>query len=193
MNYKKLLVTIVIVIVVVFAFMMVTSYAWYSFTGGQTEFNTTTYNEYINVTYESSGVINTTTALPISDSQIETNASANNFSVSVVGASDVAEVLLSISLVDISIDDNLKSVDFKYQLLHNGTVIKEGTGLDFDSTSFELASKEVISSNTTNNFIFRLWISDNGISNSQNDMQGKTFSASIEVNAVKIRNTTSTG
>lgn len=189
MNYKKLLITIGIVIVVVFAFMMVTSYAWYTLSGGVTSFNTTTYNENISVTYESaSGAINVTNASPIEDDEIETKASANNFSVSVVGASDVAEVLLSLSLVNITIDSSLKDIDFKYQLLHNGTIIKEGTGLDFDSTSFELASKEVISSNTMNNFIFRVWIRDNGLD--QNAMENKTFSASIEVNAVKIRNTT---
>lgn len=186
MNYKKLLVIICIVLVVIFGFMLFTCYAWYTFSGGSTVFNTNTYNEYIDVEYRNSKVINTTTAIPIEDDEVDTKASSNYFYVDVVGASNIAEVLLSISLSDISIDDNLKSVDFKYQLLHNGVAVKEGTGLDFDSTSFELTTKEVIYSDTVNEFVFRVWISDNGLD--QTTMEEKTFSASIEINAVKVRN-----
>ena len=168
--------------------MLFTSYAWYTFSGGSTVFNTNTYNEYIDVEYRNSKVINTTTALPIGDDEVDTKASSNNFYVDVVGASNIAEVLLSISLIDVSIDENLKDIDFKYQLLHNGTVIKEGTGLDFDGSSYELTNKEVVYSDTINEFSFRVWISDNGIDGSQNDMENQSFSASIEVNAVKVRN-----
>ena len=167
--------------------MLVTSYAYYTFSGATTAFNVNTYNEYINVSFESSEIINTTTALPISDDEVDTLASSNNFIVNVIGGSEVAEVLLSISLININIDDALKNVDFKYQLLHNGNIIKEGTGMDFDSSSYELTSKEVIYSDSNNNFTFRVWISDNGLD--QSDMENKVFSASIEVNAVRIRNT----
>lgn len=199
MNYKKLLITTILVIIVLFGTMLVTSYAWYTFSKGSTSFNTSTYNEYIDINYETSQVINVTTALPIEDDQIETSASSNNFTVSIVNPNNTAEVLLSISLVNITIAKELQNIDFKYQLLRDGEIIKEGTGLDFTSdgspeennatyemSKFEIASKEVIYSGENNDFTFRVWIRNNG--SSQNDMQSKTFSASIEVNAVKVRN-----
>ena len=156
----------------------------------------TTYNEYVDVSYEDNSYINISNAIPIEDSEIDEQANYNNFSVSIVGE-DVYEVLISMSLVNISIDKELLSADFKYQLLNGNTVIKEGTSLDFlGSTSlssvgstytkdkYEIVSAIRLDSTNTYDYSFRVWISDNGV---QNDLQNKSFSASIEVNAIKIR------
>ena len=186
MNYKKLLLTISLVIILIFVLMMFTSYAWYTFSIESTAFDLNTYNEYIDINYQTSQHINVNNAIPIDDDMASTEASSNNFIVTVNNPDTVAEVLLSISLVNINIDNELKNAFFKYQLLHDGEIIKEGTGLDFTDSTFELTSKEVIYSSNSNSFIFRVWISENGLD--QTEMENKTFQASIEVNAVKIRN-----
>ena len=176
--------------------MMAASYAWYTFSGGSTSFSTTTYNEYVDVSYEDNSYINIGNAIPILESEVDEKASYNNFSVSVVGE-DVYEVLISISLVNISMAKELLSTDFKYQLLDGNTVIKEGTSLDFlggtslnsvgstfTSNKYEILSAIKLDSTDTYDYAFRVWINDNGV---QNDLQNKTFTASIEVNAIKIR------
>ena len=90
-----------------------------------------------------------------------------------------------------------QKTDFKYQLLDGNTVIKEGTSLDFlggtslnsvgstfTSNKYEILSAIKLDSTDTYDYAFRVWINDNGV---QNDLQNKTFTASIEVNAIKIR------
>ncbi len=186
MNFKKLLLIITISIILVFSLMMLTSYAYYTFSGGSTSFNKTTYNQTININYTTNKFINVTNAIPIKDSEASSKAANNSFSVSITQPNTTAEVLLDINLSNISIDDALKNEYFRYQFLYNNSVIKEGTALDIVGSNLNLTNTLSITSAQTNNFVFRIWISDSDVS--QNSMLNKTFTGSIEVNAVKIRN-----
>ena len=72
---KKLLLTFILVIGIIFGFMMVTSYAYYAFENGSTVFDTTTYNEDINISYETSEYISVSNAIPIEDKYASSKAS----------------------------------------------------------------------------------------------------------------------
>ena len=71
MKFKKTLFVILVFIICMFAIMLSSSYAWYSFTNGSTTFDVVTNNNDIEVIYHTGMYINTTSALPISETQIE--------------------------------------------------------------------------------------------------------------------------
>ena len=52
MDFKKTLLVILTFVTCMFALMLVSSYAWYSYTNGSTTFDVVTNNEDINVTYQ---------------------------------------------------------------------------------------------------------------------------------------------
>jgi len=161
---------------------LTTSYAWYTFSGGATDFESITSDVDLNVIYAQSQIITTTTSIPINDKDIDKYADSNIFTVSSPTDLYDYQILLTISLTNIKIDDELITEDFKYQLLQDDQVIKSGTGKDF--TNNTLVLKDNIEINPVKTYTFKLviWLSDTGLN--QNDLMNKTFQATIQTDSV---------
>jgi len=170
------------IVITMFILSLSTSYAWYTYSGGATDFDSITSEVDLNVIYAQSKIITTTTSLPIKDEEKEKYADTNIFTVSSPQELYNHQVILTISLIDIEIAEELKSQDFKYELLQNSEVIASGTGKDFSEKNKVL--KDQIQINPTQNYTFglRIWLSETG--ESQNELMNKTFQAQIQVDSI---------
>ena len=186
MEFKKLITILTISIAVIVVALLGFSYAWYSFTGGSTEFETTTgSSENLQVVFAQSQYVNTVTGIPLAASDVDKKSDKTLFSVTAdsttLSGFDVAS---EISLVDISIDEALKTSDFHYALYEtaNGTttLITSGTGVNIgNNASLVLKSMSLITKDVTYNYELRIWLQDSGVS--QNELMQKSFSAKIQV------------
>ena len=93
-------------------------------------------------------------------------------------------------MVDISIDDELKISDFKYDLnCNNGsttTTLKSGTGVDFTSSDITLGtlstSDNTFNVNNSYTCTLRIWLNESGAD--QNSLMNKHFSSLIKVESM---------
>ena len=181
MNLKKLLIVLTIVISVLVISLMGISYAWYSLSNSSTSFNTTTGGNDISIVYSQSEYINMTTGIPISDSDVSTKAGISRFTVTPGNNLNGYSVFISIELSQISIDQELKTSDFKIQLLENGSPIFNCTGLDLIGGSLVMKQLSNITVGNTYTYELRVWINDSGVS--QNELMGKHFSGKIKISS----------
>ena len=137
MKFRNLIFVLAIAFSIIFASMIGTSYAYYVATDG-TSINVTTsdLDPGVAILFEQSQYINSYTGIPISDEDVLDLASASVFRI--VPDTDVltgSEVAVNIGLVDLHIDDNLVTDDFKYRLSCNdGTsdvITSDGSGSSF--------------------------------------------------------------
>ena len=101
MDFKKTLLVILTFITCMFALMLASSYAWYSYKNGSTKFSVVTNNEDINVTYTTGMYIDTKTALPISEEEVDDYSEKNKFSIDLNNENLVGRIAVDISLINI--------------------------------------------------------------------------------------------
>ena len=159
-----------------------TSYAWYTYSGGATDFDSVTSEVDLNVIYAQSQIITTTTSLPIKDEEKEKYADKNIFTVSSPEELYNHQVILTISLINIEIAEELKSQDFKYELMQNNEVIAQGSGLDFTESTKVLKDMIQINPTKTYTYALRIWVRETG--EEQNELMNKSFQAQIQVDSV---------
>jgi len=187
MEFKKLMGVLTIAVTVIVVALLAFSLAWYSFSNGQTSFETSTGSGNVSVIFAQSQYINTTTGVPISSSDVDTKADKTIFTVSSDATALAGYTLATqISLVDINLDSALRVSDFHYQLLQtvNGTTttVASGTGVTIGSnTELVLKSMSTVTVGATYTYELRVWLQDSGVS--QNDLMQKNFSARVQVSS----------
>lgn len=169
------------VIGVMFTLMLTTSYAWYSYEKGSTSFNAVTNNNDIVVSYQRGEYINTDIAVPIKVSDVDQYSDKNNFNVRVKNNVIDNEMIVTVSLVDISISSQLQNPDFKIELYHQGIKVADTNGEYLNDSSIQLTDV-VLDNNIDNIFEFRVYILDSG--SDQSSMMGQVFQAKIQVDVV---------
>ena len=184
MSFKKYLGVIFVFVIVIFVLMLSSSYAWYSFTNGSTSFKTKTDNDLIDVAYKSGKYINTSTGLPVNCDEIDDSSDVgrSDFSVDVNGDAKKRDVVVGVSLIDISIDKELVDSNFKYELLYNGHIIAKGDFATFTGDELNIDDNILLDGSSNNNFELRVYLLDNG--ENQNYMMNKTFRGTISVNVI---------
>mgnify|MGYP003302780173 CR=1 FL=1 len=184
MSFKKLLSIISVVVVTMFVLMLTTSYAWYAYQNGSTTFDVATNNDRIEVSYQKGEYINTSVAVPIASTDVDRYSEKNNFTVRVKNSPIDNEMLLTVSLVDISIDGNLQRpsfvVDFYYRNEKISTVL--GNTINTGSATTKTLGTVTLDPNIDNYFEIRVYILDDGTN--QNVMMNKTFQAKIQLDTV---------
>lgn len=197
MEFRKLIFTLAITATVIFVCMFGGTYAYYTLDEG-TSLNVTTGNidTGVAVIFTQNQYINMKTGVPIDAADVANYASKSEFVLNpdnnMLSGYDV---VIDISLIDISIANELKVSDFKYDLIcSNGTTsttLTNGirTGTDFTSAvlsedilhlgtlSTQNSTLDVTKDYTCN---FRVWLQNTTAS--QNSLMGKSFSGLIKVN-----------
>ena len=180
-NYLLYISLIVILISIAFSL----SYAYLSanVTGNDTAKTTNVTSGTLNIDFATSAYISNNNMLLISDENVATQADQTSFTVANTTGNINGKYTLS--LTELSISANLKSSDFKWDLLKNGTSISSGnfttavTGTDFDLTS----GVQTISTNTTDSYVLRIWLSET--TSDQQSLENGTFSAKIKMTATQ--------
>lgn len=188
MSFRKTLSLITLFVMSMVILMLSSSYAWYSFSNASTTFDVLTSNEDIRVTYNSSRFISTVTAVPISSKDIDALSEKNNFSIDVDNDKVDEALSVSVNLIGIEIDKDLRNSNFKYDLLFNGNVISNGDFSNFSSDKITIADNIILNNLGANNFELRLYLLDDG--SNQNRLMNKTFKAIINVNVISRVNVT---
>ena len=184
MKYKKLLFTILVIILVMLTLMLATSYAWYSFNTGSTTFNAVTNNSDVSIDFVKGDYINNNAAIPISSSEVDEYSDKHQFIVKTKNNPKDNDILLNVSLVDISIDNPLRVSDFKVELYYQGSLVSTVTGnqLMISGATTKLLSTVTLNNNIDNNFEVRVYLLDNG--SDQSSLMNLNFSAKIQTEVV---------
>ena len=192
MKFKHMLFVLTVTTSIIFACMLGSSYAYYTLSNGTTVTATTgEFDANVSVVFSESEYINLKTGVPINSTDVDKYASASKFTL-ITDATKLRgyDVAVKIAISNITIDTELKTSDFKYDLKCNDgsstTTIKSGTGADFTSTELEIGTLSTQNS-TFNvskkyNCALRLWLQETG--NNQNALMNKSFSGLIKVNSV---------
>ena len=158
LNYKLLIVFAIVIPVVLGA-----SYAYFvpkiTDNGGRLVSGTAVEDVHFELITENDGYISATNLVPLTNDQIDTYAAKGMFKIE---SSDVNTHPLNytISLTDITITDNLKNADFKWELIctNDNTKNAEGTFENLNSTTLTLKSNLTLAPKATDNYILKLWI-----------------------------------
>ena len=156
MNFKKMILVLTITFSAIFTLMLGSSYAYYVSTGGTT-LNATTgnFDNPVSIVFGQGDYVNIKTGVPIREEQLSVYTTSYNAFYIIPNATilDGYEASATISLTDISIDEELKVSDFKYYLVcyHiSGNLAvpfrKIGTGLDFTDEVLDSNNLVVFSS-----------------------------------------------
>lgn len=192
MKFSKMIFVLTIAMSIIFSCMLGTSYAYYTFSDG-TNVNVTTgnFDADVAVVFNQSQYINMRSGVPISTSDVDKYANKSVFTL-VPDSTKLSgyDVAVNIKLVDISIDDELKISDFKYDLnCNNGsttTTLKSGTGVDFTSSDITLGtlstSDNTFNVNSSYTCTLRIWLNESGAD--QNSLMNKHFSSLIKVESM---------
>ena len=182
MSFKKLLFVMLVIIVGMFSLMLTTSYAWYSYENASTTFEGMTNNDDILVSYQSGEYINTSIAVPISSGEVDKYSEKSNFNISVKNNKENNEIMVSVSLTEVVIADELKNSNFIIELYYQGSKLTTVTGNNVSSgTDIDLGDV-ILDSDTSNQFEVRVYILDNGAD--QGTMMNKEFRAKIMVDVL---------
>ena len=192
MKFKHMLFVLTVTTSIIFACMLGSSYAYYTLSNGTTVTATTgEFDANISVVFSESEYINLKTGVPINSTDVDKYASTSKFTL-IPDATKLRgyDVAVKIAISNITIDTELKTSDFKYDLKCNDgsstTTIKSGTGADFTSTELEIGTLSTQNStfnvSKTYNCALRLWLQETG--SNQNALMNKSFSGLIKVNSV---------
>ena len=192
MKFKHMLFVLTVTTSIIFACMLGSSYAYYTLSNGTTVTATTgEFDANVSVVFSESEYINLKTGVPINSTDVDKYASASKFTL-IPDATKLRgyDVAVKIAISNITIDTELKTSHFKYDLKCNDgsstTTIKSGTGADFTSTELEIGTLSTQNStfnvSKTYNCALRLWLQETG--KNQNALMNKSFSGLIKVNSV---------
>ena len=192
MKFKHMLFVLTVTTSIIFACMLGSSYAYYTLSNGTTVTATTgEFDANVSVVFSESEYINLKTGVPINSTDVDKYASASKFTL-IPDATKLRgyDVAVKIAISNITIDTELKTSDFKYDLKCNDgsstTTIKSGTGADFTSTELEIGTLSTQNStfnvSKTYNCALRLWLQETG--SNQNALMNNSFSGLIKVNSV---------
>lgn len=196
MKFRSMILVLTIAFSAIFVSMIGTSYAYYIATDGTTV-NVTTSNmdTGVAVVFEQSQYINVNTGIPITEEDVDTLASKSVFTIT--PDTDMltgAEVALTISIMDVSIAQDLRVSDFKYRLTYSDgstTNSVSGDGTDFTDDVVSSGYLKLVTLDTTNETFdasktytctLSVWLEESGAD--QNHLMNKKFRGLIKVNTI---------
>ena len=172
-----------IIIIISVAFTISYAYLKANVTGNDTATTTNVTSGTLDITFATSAYINNNNLLLISDSDAATKAEQTSFTIDNTKSNISGKYTLS--LTELSISDNLKSNDFKWELLKNDSTINSGnfstavTANDFNLTS----SNQTITPGTTDSYKLRIWLSET--TSDQLSLTNGSFSAKVKMTAIQ--------
>lgn len=183
MELKKLLIVLGITIIIIGSIMFGTSYAWYSYANAEVRVSGKTINEVPTVIFAQTEYLSSSNIIPIYDE--DRYNFANKFSFTVTLGENLSEYQtgIEISLKDVSMSEELKINNFKYELLQDSAIISSGNFSDIGfSTIKTLLPLTILKPTTypeTYNYELYIWLSDD--KTTQNNLMNKFFNCRVDI------------
>ena len=184
LSLKRLLGIILVVIIVMFSTMLTTSYAWYSFENASTVFEGVTSSDDIIINYQTGEYINTNIAVPISNGDVDKYSDKNNFNIVIKDSSKDNELVVTVSLVEISISGALQDPNFRVDLYYQGSKVSgvSGNTIGTSGITTKALGTVTLNNDVVNNFEVRVYLLDNG--QDQSALMNKAFQAKVKIDVV---------
>ena len=187
MSNKKTIIIMILAVSFVAAIVIGATYAWYSYENASIAINGTTIKEAPAVIFSQTEFIKDSEIVPIQDKDRYNYATKNSFLVTMGTNLSKYEVNIQISLKNINISEELKTSNYKYELLCDDNIIASSDFSNLSTDKIDLIPMTLLKPETyphTYKYELLIWLSDNG--ENQNDLMNKSFSAQISViSAVK--------
>lgn len=184
-EFKKVILIMIITITIIIGVMFGISYGWYSYNNAQSNLSASTIKETPTVIFSQTEYISSSQTMPIYDKDRYNYANKNSFTITINENLKDYQVGIEISLINISMPDELKISNYKYELLQDGKSISQG---DFSTigkeSTLKLLPMSIIETTTypkTYNYELLIWLSED--ETDQNNLMNKTFSAKVNINS----------
>lgn len=185
MELKRLVLVFCITIFVFTFSIFGASYAWYAYSNAETTLFGSTIKEAPTVIFAQTDTITSSINTPIYDFDKYNFANINSFNVTFGENLSEYDSAISIELYDINMSPELKTANYKYELLENEVIVASG---DFSNignvNSIILMPNKIINIDkypTTYVYDLFIWLSEDGTD--QNYLMNKTFGAKVRVNS----------
>ena len=185
MEFRKLLVVLSITILIMLGIMMGTSYGWYQYKNAESLVEGSTIKNIPTVIFTESDYIYSRETTPIHDEDRYNYAYKNSFAITLNENLKDYETAIEISLKDIIMSNELKNVNYKYELTEDGKIIASGNFSKLGTANtLNLKPMTIIKPTSyPETYIYELyiWLSDDGTN--QNNLMNRAFTAKINVNS----------
>lgn len=183
---KKHIVLYISIVLIIITVTFTISYAFFQtiISGNDTAKKTEATTGNLAIDFTTSQYINDTNLMLIQDADRAAKAPYTTFTIKPTSDTNVASQY-NLYLTDINISDNLKSADFKWEIIKGSTTINSGNYLNATSgTDLLLTSTpiDLSATSTGDTWIFRTWLSETN--EDQLSLTNGTFSARVKVVAV---------
>ena len=185
MEFRKMIIVLSITISVIISIMWGASYGWYAYANAETNIKGSTKKEAPTIIFAQSEYVYSRITIPILDKDKYTYANKNSFTITLDKNLSTYQTAIEISLKDIAMSNELKTSNYKYELLQDGNIVASG---DFSnigtSSTLNLQPLTVFTPATyptTYNYELYIWLSDDG--SNQNNLMNKVFTAKIAINS----------
>ena len=182
-NKNRVLVPLIIIITVVM-FLVSASFAYFTtrVVGNDDASTVNVQTGYLAIDFDTSEYISNRAGELIQDNQREQLADYTSFTVK-HKANSTHRATYLLTLTDIEISDNLKSQDFKWELVKNNTVINSGNFYSIGNQSTITITPDIQTLNVsdTDSYIFRVWLSETEVD--QSSLYSGTFQGRIAIEA----------
>lgn len=189
MNTKKNYIVMTLAILAIGFGLIGVTFAWYSYSNAEGRASGSGISEKPSVVFAQTEYMDVSNIMPIMDEDRYNYGESNSFVVTIPSTLEKYEVSIQINLSDINISSELKSSDFKYELLENNTIISSGNFNSLEDNVLVLLPNTVLNIPSypyLYNYKLIIWLSDNELD--QNNLMNKEFRAKINVvSAVKKR------
>ena len=185
MEFKKLIILLSITLSIMLGVLLGISYGWYAYSNAESNVQANTIKEAPTIVFSQTEYITSTQNMPIYDEDRYKYANKNSFTVTLGENLKDYETGLEIILNNISISEELKISNYKYELLQNKEIISSG---DFSTignlTSITLLPMSIMTpTNYPYTYVYELYIWLSEDETNQNNLMNKNFGAKIDINS----------
>ena len=181
-----MLIVFLITIILIMSMMFGVSYAWYAYSNAETNIVGTTLKEKPTVIFTETEYIKESINMPIKDEDRYNYANKSSFNITLNENLIKYETAIQISLIDIHIAEELKNINYKYELTENNRTVSTGDfSLVGEDNKLEILPTKILSPEEypeTYKYNLYIWLTDDNTN--QNHLMSKKFSAKINVNSM---------
>ena len=185
MEFKKLIIVLSITITIMVGIMCGISYGWYAYANAETHVEGTTLKDIPTIIFTQTDRIFSANRPPIYDKDRYNYAYKNSFIITIGENLKNYQTGIEISLKDVMMSNELKTENYKYELVEDGKTISTGNFKDIGvKTTLNIMPMKIITPTKypeTYTYDFYLWLSED--ETNQNSLMNKAFSAKINVNS----------